>query len=272
VSEKTCRFDCIVETGVFNRAENPVPGVYFYILGTTLVMKKAPDKKEKPGKIIIVGTSHIAGESVRMAREVIEKEKPDCVAVELDFRRLQGMRAGKGSNREALTVLGPLNFVFFVMMRWIQGMMSKRTGVFVGEEMLRAVDVAEENKIQVALVDRDIAITIGRLRKVAFLERFYFILFMLSGVILGPIVAFFSKDNKIDLNRVPDNELIRDATGEIKKRFPGIYRVLIGERDRYIASRLIAISKSYKKIVAFIGAGHRESVQKIITRESQKPS
>ncbi|MBW1839238.1 MAG: TraB/GumN family protein [Deltaproteobacteria bacterium] len=235
-------------------------------------MKKLPDKKAKSGKIIVIGTSHISGESVRMTREVIEKERPDCVAVELDFKRLQGMRAGKGSNRDAFAVLGPINFVFFIMMKWVQGMLSKKTGVFPGEEMLKAVDVAEENKIQVALVDRDIAITFERLKGVGFFEKFNLILFMFSGIILGPIIGLFSKDNKIDLNKVPDKELINDATEEIRKRFPGIYRVLIGERDRYIASRLIVISKSYKKIVAFIGAGHKESVQKIIDRESQKPS
>jgi pheromone shutdown protein TraB len=233
-------------------------------------MKKLREKKGKPGKIVLVGTSHIAGESVRMARGVIEKEKPDCVAVELDFKRLQGMRAGKGSNRQALAVLGPMNFVFFIMMRWIQGMLSKRTGILPGEEMLRAVDVAEERGIQVALVDRDIAITFERLKMVGFLEKLNLILFMLTGMVFGPVLALLGKGRRIDLNKVPERELIREATEEIRKRFPGIYRVLIAERDRYIASRLVVISKSYKKTVAFIGAGHKEAVEGII-RESRRP-
>ncbi len=233
-------------------------------------MKKLPDKGGKPGRIVLVGTSHIAGESVREVREVIEKENPDCVAVELDLRRLRGMRAGKGSNRNALAALGPMNFMFFILMRWVQGMLSKRTGILPGEEMLRAVDAAEERGIQVALVDRNITITFERLRRVDFAEKFSLILFLMSGLVLGPILALFGKGRRIDLNKVPERELIREATEEIRKRFPGIYRVLIAERDRYIASRLIVISKSYGKIVAFVGAGHKEEVERII-QESQKP-
>lgn len=234
-------------------------------------MEKLPDREGNPGKIILVGTSHIAGESVRMVREVIEREKPDCVAVELDIRRLQGMRAGKGSMRDAFAILGPANFIFFVMMRWVQGMLSKRTGILPGEEMLRAVDAAEERGIQVALVDRDITVTFERLRKVDFAEKFSLILFLVGGLVFGPILALFGKGKKVDLNKVPEKKLVREATEEIRKRFPGIYRVLIAERDRYISSRLIVISKSYKKTVAFIGAGHKEAVERII-RESQKPS
>ncbi len=234
-------------------------------------MEKLPDRDGKPGSIVIVGTSHIAGESVRTVREVMERERPDCVAVELDLRRLHGMRAGKGSMRDAFAILGPANFMLFVMMKWVQGMLSKRTGILPGEEMLRAVDAAEERGIQVALVDRDIAITFERLRSVTSAEKFSLIIFLMSGLVFGPILALFGKGRRIDLNKVPEKELVREATEEIRNRFPGIYRILIAERDRYIASRLIVISKSYKKTLAFIGAGHSEAVERII-RESQRPS
>jgi pheromone shutdown protein TraB len=231
---------------------------------------RIPDKEGKPGRIIMVGTSHIAGESVKTVREVIERENPDCVAVELDLRRLHGMRAGKGSMRDAFAILGLTNFIFFVIMRWVQGTLSRRTGILPGEEMLRAVDAAEERRIQVALVDRDMTITFERLRKVDFAEKFNLILFLMGGLVFGPILALFGKGRRIDLNRVPERELVREATEEIRNRFPGIYRVLIAERDRYIASRLIVISKSYKKTVAFVGAGHSEAVERII-RESRRP-
>ncbi len=231
---------------------------------------KLPDREGKPGRIVVVGTSHIAGESVRMVREVIERENPDCVAVELDLRRLHGMRAGRGSMRDAFAILGPANFVFFAMMRWVQGMLSKRTGILPGEEMLSAVDAAEERGIQVALVDRDIAMTFDRLRSVSSAEKFNLILFLIGGLVLGPILALFGKGKRIDLNRVPEKELVREATEEIRKRFPGIYRVLIAERDSYIASRLIVISKSYGRIVAFVGAGHTEAIEGII-QESRRP-
>jgi len=37
--------------------------------------------------IILIPTSHIAEESIQKIKEVIEKTKPDCVAIELDEKR-----------------------------------------------------------------------------------------------------------------------------------------------------------------------------------------
>ena len=40
---------------------------------------------------IIVGTAHISQESTDLVREVIEREKPDVVCVELDEQRYQSL-------------------------------------------------------------------------------------------------------------------------------------------------------------------------------------
>ena len=40
-------------------------------------------------EIILVGTAHISKESVHLVRAVIERDKPDCVCVELDERRYE---------------------------------------------------------------------------------------------------------------------------------------------------------------------------------------
>ena len=42
-------------------------------------------------EFILVGTAHISQESVDLVREVIEKERPDCVCVELDERRYEAL-------------------------------------------------------------------------------------------------------------------------------------------------------------------------------------
>jgi len=38
-------------------------------------------------EFIIVGTAHISRESADLVREVIERERPDCVCIELDTQR-----------------------------------------------------------------------------------------------------------------------------------------------------------------------------------------
>ena len=42
-------------------------------------------------EFVLVGTAHISRESVDLVREVIEKEEPDCVCIELDPRRYQAL-------------------------------------------------------------------------------------------------------------------------------------------------------------------------------------
>ncbi|NJL43730.1 MAG: conjugal transfer protein TraB, partial [Nitrosarchaeum sp.] len=42
-------------------------------------------------KVVVVGTSHVASESVRKVREAFDDERPWVVAVELDARRLAGL-------------------------------------------------------------------------------------------------------------------------------------------------------------------------------------
>ena len=42
-------------------------------------------------ELVVVGTAHISRESVDLVREVIEKEEPDCVCIELDSRRYEAL-------------------------------------------------------------------------------------------------------------------------------------------------------------------------------------
>ncbi len=46
-------------------------------------------------KIILVGTSHIAKQSIRRVKKAIEENKPDIVAVELDSKRFYSIIAKK---------------------------------------------------------------------------------------------------------------------------------------------------------------------------------
>ena len=41
--------------------------------------------------LIMIGTSHIAEQSLREVKDAVEKEKPDFIAVELDARRLYAL-------------------------------------------------------------------------------------------------------------------------------------------------------------------------------------
>jgi len=54
-------------------------------------------------EFIIVGTAHISRQSADLVKEVIEKEKPDVVCVELDEKRLKALAEKKPLGESGFT-------------------------------------------------------------------------------------------------------------------------------------------------------------------------
>ena len=60
--------------------------------------------------------------------------------------------------------------------------------------------------------------------------------------------------------------MLQEFMGTLHKKFPGISKILIHERDAYIANRIISLLKTFpeKKIAAIIGLGHLDGIKKRI--------
>jgi len=214
-------------------------------------------------KIKIVPTSHIAEQSLRDIRHAIEKEDPDLIAVELDMDRFIAMQSEeKTSAIQALKALGFFNCLVYGMMRKIQGWLGKKVGILPGSEMLTAVRLAEERAINVAFIDRDVRLTFLRMGTVPIRERLKLVWFMVKGITVGAIMSKLGRGEKLDLSKLPPEELIEQAMLLLKKEFPNIYKVLVRERDVYMTSKLRQLSERYHRIVAVVGAGHRKGLEK----------
>ncbi len=217
-------------------------------------------------KIILVPTSHVAKQSLKKVKEVIEKEKPDCVAVELDMNRYSAMKEQeKTSSLEALKTLGFMTFLLYWVLKKLQSWLGKKLGILPGSEMIQAVDVARKAGIKVALIDRDMRITLLRVKSISWKEKMKLLLFLFKGLTIDYLLLKIRKDGKaIDLDKVPPKELIEQAMEMMKKEFPQLYRVLVKERDEFMASRLKDMSSKFEKIVAVTGAGHTNGLQKLL--------
>ncbi|MCK4497029.1 MAG: TraB/GumN family protein [Candidatus Aenigmarchaeota archaeon] len=217
-------------------------------------------------KIILVPTSHVAKQSLKKVKEVIEKEKPDCVAVELDMNRYSAMKEQeKTSSLEALKTLGFMTFLLYWVLKKLQSWLGKKLGILPGSEMIQAVDVARKAGIKVALIDRDMRITFLRVKSISWKEKMKLLLFLFKGLTIDYLLLKIRKDGKaIDLDKVPPKELIEQAMEMMKKEFPQLYRVLVKERDEFMASRLKDMSSKFEKIVAVTGAGHTNGLQKLL--------
>lgn len=211
--------------------------------------------------LIIVGTSHVARESVKTVEQTILKEKPDIIALELDRNRAVGLMTEKKENKLAFLRVGLQGFLFAVIGSWIQKRIGRAIGSLPGAEMKRAILLAQKSKIPVALIDRDIETTLRRFSKaLTWREKSRLIQDFFVGII------FPDKELKelgvIDLTKVPEKKLIKIVLDKLKTRYPGIYRVLVEERNQFMAEQLHQIMQSNpeKRIVAVVGAGHEEDI------------
>ena len=214
--------------------------------------------------LIILGTSHIAIESVNEVKRIIEDEKPEIIALELDslrFKKLVSKKKQKFSIKSLTSSESILNSLGAL----IEKKLGEKVGIRPGEEMFTAINLALKNKIQLVLIDQPIQITFKRLStKITFKEKLRFIFDIVSSLI------FQKKKIKIDLTKVPEKKLIKKIINEVKKRYPNIYLVLIKERNIYMAKQLTELIKLGKKTLVIIGAGHEDDIINILKCNSQK--
>ena len=216
--------------------------------------------------LTIIGTSHIAKQRLDDVEEAIEKGNPDIIALELDRRRLYSLFKKPGKMRiYDIKMVGIKGFIFALIGAWAEKKLGKLVGVTPGSEMKRAVKLAKKNKIRMTLIDQDIEITLKRFSKsLTWKEKWNFVVDIVKAVFVRKKVIEF------DLTKVPNKKVIKKLVGQVKKRYPNIYRVLIEERNHVMSDNLRKIMETYpdKKILAIIGAGHEDDILDLIKKPS----
>ncbi len=215
--------------------------------------------------LFLIGTSHISKQSIDEITDFLSKVSPEIVAVELDKNRAEGLmseKQGKASFRDIRRV-GVKGFLFALIGSWASKKLGKVVGVSPGSEMKTAIKLAKEKNIRVALIDQHIEITLKRFSQtLSWKEKWHIVADIFSS-------PFNKKNNpmlKMDLSKVPEKELINTMVSSLKGRYPNIYKVLIEERNYYMARQLKKLMHNYpdKPILAVVGAGHEEGILKIL--------
>ena len=144
------------------------------------------------GSVTVVGTAHVSEESVREVEETIERERPDVVAVELDesrYRRLKGGEPDDIDPKDLIRGRTVFQFIAYWLLSYIQAKLGERFDVEPGADMMAAVDTAERLGLGVALVDRDIQLTVRRFwSRLRVREKVGLFATLLVGTV-GPVTA-----------------------------------------------------------------------------------
>jgi len=225
----------------------------------------------KHKNIILLGTSHIATQSLKDVENAINKEKPDIIALELDKRRLYAMLQKKRPKLKLRDIkhIGIKGFFFSLIGAWAERKLGEKTGVKPGDEMRKAFKMAKVRKIDIALIDQDIEVTLKKISKrLTWREKWNFVVDIFKAIILRKKEVIF------DLSKVPSANIIRKLTSKVRKRYPHIYEVLVVERNTIMAKNIARLVRNNpnKKILAIIGAGHEKEILDIVKEEEKKPS
>ena len=202
---------------------------------------------------IVVGTAHISRQSADLVRQVIENEKPDVVCVELDEKRFKALsEKNRWENLDLKQIIKEKQLstlIINLVLASYQKKLGEKLGVSPGTELLEAVNVANENNIPIELCDREVRITLRRAwHSMSFWQKLKFL--------FGGGAGLFEKQELTEekLTELRSKDVLSEMMEELGKAMPVLKRVLIDERDAYIAEKM---QKVYgKKIVSIVGAGH----------------
>ena len=210
-------------------------------------------------KITLIGTAHVSKESIDEVTQTIKTLTPDCVAIELDEKRADSIQnAERYSQLDIIKVLkrheGFLLLANLILSSF-QRRMGLNVGVKPGDEMLAAINTANEMNIPSVMVDRPIQITLKR----AWAKNSFWGKCKLFALLIS---SAFSKEevDPSEIENLKNSSEMDSMMGELAKEMPVIKKVLIDERDEYLASKIWEVQG--ENVVAVLGAGHLPGVEK----------
>ena len=217
--------------------------------------------------IRLVGTAHVSKDSVDLVRSEIEEWNPDIVAVELCESRFKALSENRRLDKESLLKVIKEGKAPLIIAQSLLASEQRKLGITEdlqpGAELIEAIYLAKEKHKEVALIDRDIQVTLRRAwKKMKFREKIS---------LLWSLVGEDESTEEFDIKEILENkDLMTMMIEELKEVAPGAGSVLVDERDEFLAHKILQNSES-SKVLAVIGAGHLTGVQSHL-HELKKPN
>ena len=217
-------------------------------------------------EIILIATAHVSKQSAELVKEVIDREQPDSICVELDQDRYNNIKNPKAWDDTDLVQVIKDKKVGFMLANLVLGSYQKRLAkqldTNVGQEMIQGIRSAEETGAELVLADRSIQTTFMRIwRKMTLKEKFDLLLNL-----------FFALDdeeeneiNDEEIGKLLQQDMLEAAMANMKEEFPKIGDILLCERDQHLANKIK--NAPGKKIVAVLGGAHVAGVTEEIFKE-----
>lgn len=221
-------------------------------------------------RFTLLGTAHVSRASADAVEAMLAESDYDVVAVELCQSRYEALtnpdrlleldmfrviRDGRGGVMLAQLALGGY-----------QRRLAEQFGIEPGAEMLAAINAAHERDKSLALIDRDVGITLKRAsRSLGWWQRWV----MLNGLFFGLFTR--EKLTEDDIEQLKQGDMLTSAFTEFAAEAPALYQALIAERDAYMAAELRRRAEPGQRVLAVVGAGHLDGIAKSLAEDDEDP-
>jgi pheromone shutdown-related protein TraB len=210
-------------------------------------------------EIVLIGTAHVSKESARLVAEVIEEERPETVAIELCESRYKSLtEKNQWQNTDLIKVIKEKKAFLLLsnlMLASFQKKIGRKLGIKPGEEILRAIKAAEAVGADIHLADRDIRTTLSRSwRLIGFWTKIKLLAQLITS--MGEVDTIKEED----IEKMKDRDVLETFLSEFEEALPDLRRILIDERDQYLAHKIRTAPG--EKIVAVVGAGHVPGIRR----------
>jgi len=227
-------------------------------------MKNIDRIKLKDRELILIGTAHISKKSIELVNETIKKEAPDVVGVELCQNRYNTLTDKKKWQNTKIIEIIKEGKAYLLLTNLILSIFQKKLGskldVLPGAEMIAAIKQAKKQNAKITMLDRDIQITLKRAwAKAKFREKAKIFYGLFEGLIITEEV-----DEKL-IEEMKAKDMMTHMIDELGRQMPDAKKVLIDERDIYIANKILETKG--KKIIAVVGAGHVAGIKKHLKKK-----
>ncbi|MBJ7515468.1 MAG: TraB/GumN family protein [Stenotrophomonas sp.] len=245
--------------------------------GDTLFAGQPVRIVERDGvRYTLLGTAHVSHASVEAVEKAIHSGRFDAVAVELDPQRLQALTEPDTlAKLDLVEVIRKGRVALFaanLALSAYQRRLAEQLGIEPGAELKRAVLLAREQGLPVHLIDREVGLTFKRASaQLGFFGKIK----LMTGLAAG----LFSSDEvgTDEIEKLKQGDMLESSFGEFAKESPALYDAIIGERDRYMATRLReeralqGAEPAQREVLAVVGAGHLAGLATYLETDHEAP-
>ncbi|MEK0266222.1 TraB/GumN family protein [Stenotrophomonas rhizophila] len=240
--------------------------------GDTLFAGQPVRVVERDGvRYTLLGTAHVSQASVEAVERAIESGRFDAVAVELDAQRLQAL-----TDPDALAKLDLVEvirkgrvalFAANLALAAYQRRLAEQLEIEPGAELKRAVTLANERNLPVHLIDREVGLTFRRAsQRLGFFGKIKLVMGLGAGLFASEEVG------EDEIEKLKQGDMLEASFGEFASESPALYETIIGERDRYMATRLREVhDPAQREVLAVVGAGHLAGLAKYLETDTDAP-